>query len=174
MIKHRENENLFVVGFMGAGKTTIGATLAKKLERDFIDTDQAIVQTYGKSISEIFSERGERFFRDYETEIFADIASEVGLVIALGGGTLESSKNRHIVRSTGKSIYLRWSFKNLFGRLNRNGERPLVIIKNKQQLRDLFESRKCFFEDSDLILDCELYQTPHDIVEQIISRIEKG
>ena len=104
---------------MGAGKTTIGVALAKKLEREFIDTDQAITKIFGKPIPEIFSEKGEAFFREYEAEILQDIAREFGRLIALGGGTLESANNRHLVQSTGQSVYLRWKFENL---LHQTGE----------------------------------------------------
>lgn len=90
------SRNIIITGFMGTGKSTIGAILASRLDRSFVDMDVEIVRRVGKSIPDIFSHDGESFFRELETVLLAELVERVGLVISTGGGTLISDRNRRL------------------------------------------------------------------------------
>src|SRR5882672_5846491 len=97
---------IFLVGFMGCGKTTLGRLLAAELHWDFIDLDEELIKRDGRQIKEIFRDNGEEFFRGVETAALRDMARRKRTVIALGGGTFISHENRSLIASSGLSIFL--------------------------------------------------------------------
>ena len=99
--------NIFLIGFMSSGKSSIGRQLAKKLKRDFIDLDQLIEKDYGRSIPQIFEEEGEEAFRKMESEALHSLPNNKGLILALGGGTPCSEKNIEFIKKNGISVYLK-------------------------------------------------------------------
>jgi shikimate kinase len=97
---------IYLVGFMGAGKTTAGRDLAGMLGWDFADLDEAICRSQNRSIAEIFAERGEPHFRRVETAVLAQLARVPRLVVATGGGTYVAEENRRLVEAAGWSVWL--------------------------------------------------------------------
>lgn len=144
----KHHKNIFLLGFMGSGKTTLGKKLAHQLGYHFIDLDQAIEQNTGSTISEIFAAHGEAYFRDMETaELKKIVASDSTNVIALGGGTPCFNNNMEIVNHSGLSIYIKYNAGILTSRLlNAKSERPLIAGKSKEELElfveDLLKKRE--------------------------------
>ena len=126
VIELRVMVNIYLVGFMGAGKTSIGEPLAAKLGAHFVDLDERLAGRFGCTISEVFVDRGEAFFRAAETEELKEVALETGHVVATGGGAFASEENRRIIETSGVSVYLEVPWAALGRRLaGDNGRRPM-------------------------------------------------
>ena len=130
-----EKRNIVLIGMPGSGKTTIGRVLADKLGKDFVDTDEAIVNEVGVEISEIFSEQGEEHFRDLESEIIRRESPYVGKVIATGGGSVLRKENTDLLRMNGSLVFLDRSIDELLP----SSDRPLS--DNAEKVRMLYEAR---------------------------------
>jgi len=102
----RSTRNIVLIGMPGCGKSSIGAALAKKMSREFADTDDLVTETAGKPIPEIFAQDGEETFRKLENEILEDLCKRSGLVIATGGGIVKRQENRDIIRQNGFIVFL--------------------------------------------------------------------
>src|SRR5207302_3634578 len=103
---HRSDAPIFLIGFMGAGKTTVGRELARQLDYDFLDLDELIARQAGKSVQEIFAELGEYEFRNLEREAIRSCERLTRAVVALGGGAYEDEDNRNVLRRIGRPIWL--------------------------------------------------------------------
>jgi shikimate kinase len=132
-----DKQKIFLIGYMGSGKTTIGRLLAKKLNLQFIDTDTFIENRYRKSIHDIFAEKGEVAFREIERNILIEILAFENTVIAAGGGTPCFSDNMDLMTRTGVTIYLKLSEEQLLERLMPiKHKRPLLNNKNPDELKN--------------------------------------
>ncbi len=128
---------IFLVGFMGSGKTTVGKHLAQKLGLTFCDLDQFIEEKQEKSIPEIFAEAGEDAFRIAERNALKEVAIRTDCVISTGGGTPCFFDNMALMNASGTTIYLNTSIKELVHRLHYKGnKRPLLQGKDENQLHD--------------------------------------
>lgn len=147
--------NIFLVGMMGAGKTTIGQSLAKKLGRKFFDTDQEIVSHTGVAIPVIFDIEGEGGFRQRERAILDDLARLDDAVIATGGGIILQESNREILKSSGTVVYLRANVDDLWRRTRRDRNRPLLQTGDPlAMLRRLHGERDpLYHEVADIIVE---------------------
>jgi shikimate kinase len=130
--------NVILIGFMGCGKTTIGLRLAGLLGFDFVDTDTLIVAKAGKQIPEIFAEIGEQGFRALESSILDDLLAQgtERLVISTGGGIVTQPANLPKLQSLGAILWLTTSAENLWQRVKRNRERPMLHTENPRQTFD--------------------------------------
>lgn len=168
--------NLYLVGMMGAGKSTLGRALARALARPFVDTDEQIERETGRTIEEIFRERGEAGFRDLETACLVDISRGRGLVIALGGGAVLRAENRRLIRATGRSIYLRARPETIVARLPEHPARPILLGAELEErlalLRRLLALREPYYLQSDLVIDNEgpLEETLKTILRELRRR----
>lgn len=142
MILH--DKNIVLIGFMGVGKTTIGQMVAKKLDWEFIDTDQEIERRYHMSIPAIFEQKGEDYFRKAERELIVDICSkERQKVLSLGGGAYLQEEVRNACLSHGIVVFLDLSWENWKDRLpSIVHDRPLLKNKALEEIKQLFELRK--------------------------------
>lgn len=119
--------NIILIGFMGAGKTTVGKLLAKECGMRFADTDDRIVSEQRMSIPDIFSRYGEGYFRDLETELLRTMQSDTeNSVISVGGGMPVREENRELLRSLGCVVYLSATKKTILGRVKGDGSRPML------------------------------------------------
>ena len=123
--------NIILVGFMASGKSAVGSVIADRLGWTLVDTDDRIVSSLGKSVSEIFAESGEEYFREKEEEVIRKLCEESGLVISAGGGAFMSQRNRDLMLSTGRVVFLNARPDTLFQRIlndERKGapKRPLL------------------------------------------------
>lgn len=147
--------NIFLVGMMGAGKTTIGQALAKRLTRPFFDTDQEIVRHTGVAIPVIFDIEGEAGFRQREHAILQELTQMNDVVLATGGGVVLQNENCDILKSRGTVIYLRASADDLWRRTRHDRNRPLLHTPNPlETLRALHEQRDPRYREvADIIVD---------------------
>ncbi|MDD4289287.1 MAG: shikimate kinase [Atribacterota bacterium] len=161
-------DNIFITGFMGTGKSTVACALAKKINKNLIDTDKIIESRIGKSIAEIFDSEGEEYFRRIEKQIFQEIASINNLVIATGGGTLLDKENHRLALKNGIIILLQASPQVIFSRLQKENLRPLLSGKNKlAKIIDLLNKRKAKYCRFEYCIDTS-YLTVNQVVEKII------
>ena len=109
--------NIILVGFMASGKSAVGSVIADRLGWTLVDTDDRIVSSAGKSISDIFAELGEKYFREQEEEVISKLCQESGLVISAGGGAFISQHNRDLMLSTGMVVFLNARPDTLFRRI---------------------------------------------------------
>lgn len=120
-------KNLILIGFMGAGKTTVGRLLARERKMRFADTDERLVSEQGISIPEIFEKYGEPYFRDLETDLLRRMQTDTEqTVISVGGGMPVRAENRKLLRSLGCVIYLSASKQTILGRVKNDGSRPML------------------------------------------------
>src|SRR6187402_855134 len=99
--------NIFLIGMMGSGKSTVGRALAQRLDRPFVDTDKVLVERTGVPVATIFEIEGEDGFRRRESGVLAELAQGNGHVVATGGGAVLAAENRDLIRSGGTVVYLR-------------------------------------------------------------------
>lgn len=118
--------NIFLVGLMGAGKTTVGRALAKRLNKRFIDSDHEIEERTGATIPLIFEIEGEAAFRQREAEVIRDLTAQQDIVLATGGGAVLNAESRAYLKSRGTVIYLRASVNSIVQRTSHDKNRPLL------------------------------------------------
>lgn len=123
--------NIFLCGFMGSGKSTIGKSLASDLEIDFIDLDDDIQNKNKMSINTIFKKFSETYFRELETKSLKDICKNDNQIVSLGGGTLLREENTKIIKSSGVLIYLDVNEDTVYSRLKNDTSRPLLNVDDK-------------------------------------------
>jgi shikimate kinase len=147
--------NIFLVGMMGAGKTTIGRALARRLGRTFLDSDREIVARTGVGIPVIFDIEGEAGFRARERSVLLELAALPDIVLATGGGAILNPDNRAAFHRYGTTVYLHAGIEDLWRRIARDRNRPLLQTANPlATLRELFEVRDPLYrEAADLIVD---------------------
>lgn len=154
-IRHK---HIFLVGFMGAGKSYWGQTLATELQLTFVDLDDYIEQQEGMAITAIFKQKGEAFFRTIESKALREISSlATPIVLALGGGTPCFSNNSAIIKKCSVSFFLDIDQETLLQRLfKESAKRPLLHNKTKGELRSYIEnklsSRRLFYEQADFFI----------------------
>ena len=125
-VVNKEHTLIFLTGFSGSGKSTIGPLLANSLGYEFVDLDQSIEQRTGKTITRIFAENGEKFFRDLELHTLKGLIEQNNLVISLGGGVLENDQSYALIQKSGTLVYLKSPSKTLARRLCNKTDRPLL------------------------------------------------
>jgi len=164
-------QNIFLVGLMGAGKSTVGKQLARRMKLDFYDSDRVIVERTGVPIATIFEIEGEQGFRDRETQVLEELSGYEGCVIATGGGGLTRSENVEIIKRSGKLVYLRASAEKLYTRIKHDKARPLMQTDHPlQTLRDLLAEREpTYLGASDIVI-----RTANQKVGVILHRIEQA
>ncbi|WP_211452274.1 bifunctional shikimate kinase/3-dehydroquinate synthase AroKB [Collimonas antrihumi] len=169
----RYTGNIFLVGLMGAGKTTVGRALAKKLNKLFIDSDHEIEARTGVSIPLIFEIEGEESFRQRETEVIRDLSGRRGIVLATGGGAVMRPENREYLKSRGTVIYLRASIHNILQRTSRDKNRPLLQTADpRRRLEELSRQREPYYRDvADIVIDTGRPNVQF-LVHSILSQLE--
>jgi shikimate kinase len=138
-----KSEKIFLIGFMGSGKSTLGKKLANKLNKSFFDLDEEIEKHEGKTVAAIFEQHSEVYFRKLEKEQLNKITAENNdFVMALGGGTPCFYDNMDFINKNGQSIYLKYNSGVLLSRLiNAKSERPLIKDKTENQLTNFIEEK---------------------------------
>jgi shikimate kinase len=140
--------NVFLVGMMGAGKSTVGRALARRLGREFVDCDREIVDRTGVPIATIFEIEGEAGFRRRESAVLAELAGRQGTVVATGGGAVLAEENRRLMREHGTVVYLHASLDHLHERTRRDVSRPLLAQGDRlATLGALLEARDPLYRE---------------------------
>ena len=167
-------KNIYLVGLMGAGKTTIGKALAKRLDLGFVDSDRVVEERTGVSIPTVFEIEGEDGFRKRESLVVADLSRLSGRVVATGGGVVLRPENRSNMRANGFVVYLNVPLHLLWERMRYDKSRPLLKVANPlNRLRELFVERDPYYREvADLIIDGSRMKT-QAILELLVKKIEK-
>ncbi len=157
-------DRVYLTGFMGSGKSTVGPILANTLGYDFVDVDRRIELSEGMSVGEVFRLRGEEYFRLREREAIVRVSQERSLVVALGGGALVDPLNFETVSTTGILVYLRLPKEILMKRLQHREDRPLLTdaagavladSELRERIETLYRTREPLYAKADLILDAD-------------------
>ncbi len=171
---HNINSNIFLIGMMGSGKTTIGRILARKMKKQFIDSDHEIELRTGAKIPLIFEIEGEIGFRKREAKVISELTSLKNIVLATGGGVILSEKNRRFLKERGIVVYLQASVNSLVQRTSYDSNRPLIKSKNpKSSIEKLIFQRKSLYEE---IADIKLESGRPNVqllVQKIITTLNK-
>ena len=162
-------KSIYLVGFMGSGKTSIALALKDKLGWKSQDTDELIEEEYHQSIPTIFKDKGEQVFRDYETAILKK-TQQKQTVIATGGGIIERKENREFLKQHGIVIFLDTSWEEIVKRLSDDGSRPIWSNKNMDKKKLLKERLPKYKEVADIIIKTD--QKSIDVItDEIISNL---
>jgi shikimate kinase len=163
--------NIFFVGLMGAGKTTIGKILAKHLGKIFYDTDHEIEKRTGVKVATIFELEGEDGFRKRETAIIQELSQLSNIIMATGGGAILAVENRELLKSNGTVIYLRANVNELTHRMRNDKHRPLLQnVDVRAKLEQLYAERNPLYTETAALI----FDTGNQPVASIISQIEKS
>jgi shikimate kinase len=169
-----QNESIFLVGPMGAGKSTVGRLLADKLRYQFKDSDHEIEARTGTTIPTIFDIEGEQGFRDREQAVIDELTQQPGLVLATGGGAVLRPENRQALAGRGFVVYLKSPVHALVQRTRFDRNRPLLQTDNPAEVleRIVKEREPLYQEVADLVIETEFYSV-HRVVKQILDRLEQ-
>jgi shikimate kinase len=167
------HRHVVLVGLMGAGKSTVGARLAARLGRPFVDTDEVVEALAGRTIAQIFAESGEAAFRELERTAVADAcASPAPLVIACGGGSVLDAHNRSAIKRAGVVVWLRASAAQLAARVGAGDDRPLFASGSPvETLERLERLRAASYEAvADITVDTEVLD-PDAVTERVLAEV---
>ena len=166
--------NIFLVGPMGSGKSSLGKKLAKSLDKKFIDTDKEIEKKENKTINEIFENEGEKYFREKEKEFLINIPNNLNMVIATGGGIITDQENREKLKEN-RVIFLNASVERQSKRTSRSDKRPLLKnVDRLKKLRELYDQRLKFYKEvSNFEINVDKYKSK-DIIMKIIEKLNEN
>ena len=153
-----------LLGFMGAGKSTI----ARGLDPDFVDMDALLEDRLGMPIARFFEEKGEAAFRQIEEEVLADLL-KMDQVVSTGGGVVISQKNRALLKENSDNIYLKADFETLYQRISddKENQRPLYLNNSKEELAAIFNERQAWYEEvASKVIDVSKL-SPEEIIEEL-------
>ena len=163
--------NIFLIGFMGTGKTTLGQMLADRTSMKFIDLDFQIEEQTGKKISEIFIDEGEAWFRKKETEVLSGYIVQSNQVFSTGGGIVLNPYNVELMKENGIVIALKANMETLWERLKDSTNRPLLKNENpKEALQRLYQQRIELYDDSHISIQVDEH-SPAELVQEILAKI---
>jgi len=166
------NGNIFLVGMMGAGKTTLGRALASRLEREFVDTDRALVERTGVPVATIFEIEGEEGFRRREAAVLDELCGHDGRVVATGGGVVLEERNRSRMRESGTVVYLRARLESLWERTRQDTTRPLLATPNpRSRLAQLLEEREPLYRDTAHVIVDTGSQSAATLVNRVLAAL---
>jgi shikimate kinase len=163
---------IYLVGFMGSGKTTIGRELATRIDAPFFDLDELIEAAEKMSIKELFAQRGEPYFRKRERDILRSTKHLEAAVIATGGGTFTFDENIQFIQSEGLSVYLSAPYALLRARVGDKTNRPL--FNDDLSTHELYANRIRYYRMSDITIDVREEETPMEIVERLVLELPKS
>lgn len=161
-------DNIFLVGLMGAGKTTIGKNLARQLDKTFLDADHALEERTGVRIPVIFEIEGEAGFRKREEEALDALTGKQNIILATGGGAVLAASNRERLKARGTVVYLHGRPEDLYQRTRHDKGRPLLQTGNRlQKLKDLYQTRDPLYREvADIVVDTGR-QSVHSLTEKL-------
>jgi shikimate kinase len=172
---------IYLAGFMGSGKSTIGPILANTIGYRFVDVDREIEEQSGKSVSAMFQEEGESAFRAVERSVLGRVSGLEEAVVSLGGGTVAQEENFRIIRSTGVIVYLQLSPEEALRRMKHKTDRPMLRDESgrplgedalEKRIRQLLDSRELFYKQADIIVPTEK-QSVGNTVDIIVRKLRK-
>tara|TARA_Y100001935_G_C17303946_1_gene511037 strand:- start:1374 stop:1928 length:555 start_codon:yes stop_codon:yes gene_type:complete len=175
ILKMAIDKNIFLIGMMNSGKTTVGKILSKKIKLDFIDTDKQIEKIMSKTISEIFNIFGEKKFREVESLFFIEKSKEKGIVFSTGGGLVLNELSTNSLKNNGITILLETSIEHLVKRIKIN-DRPLLKNSSnyKSDLSKIWKERKkLYYNYADIVINNDNL-SPDETVEEILKVLSEN
>lgn len=165
--------SIVLIGLMGAGKTAVGRRLASKLDLPFTDADREIELAAGQTVSEIFAEHGEPYFRQGEIRVIARLLQGGPQVLATGGGAYMDARTRANIKARGVSVWLKAELSVLLHRVRRRGDRPLLASgEPDKMMRDLMEKRYPVYAEANITVESR--DLPHDvIVSEVVEALSR-
>lgn len=164
---------IYLVGFMGVGKTTVGRLLAERLRVPFVDLDEQIEREQGRTIRSIFDSSGEPYFRSCEREALARTVATPDAVVSTGGGTFTFPENRSLMHQLGVSVHLSAPFDVIAARLaGKHDQRPL--FRSEQAAFELFTARQVHYRLADVAVTISPHETPREIAERVLLSLPRG
>lgn len=140
-------ENIFLIGFMGAGKSTIAKALCKELQMQLVEMDARIVEEQGMSINDIFAQYGEDHFRDIESQLILTLGEEGNTIVSCGGGVVVRSQNIEFMKKSGKVVFLSATPETIYERVKNSTDRPILNgHMNVEYIAELMEKRRALYE----------------------------
>jgi len=167
--------NLFLVGMMGAGKTTVGRLLARRLRRTFLDSDHEIEQRCGVPVPVIFEIEGEPGFRAREAQMIVELSAREGIVLATGGGAVLDAESRRWLAARGTVVYLHAAPADLYERVRHDKNRPLLATPDPlAKLESLYAERDPLYREiADVVVDTGL-QSAQTLARHLLGRLEEN
>lgn len=167
-------KNIFLIGYMGTGKSTVAACMAKQYNMAVLEMDQMIVEREGMSISDIFAKYGEDYFRDVETKLLIEIQTQENKVVSCGGGVVLREKNVNEMRKGGNIVLLSARAETILERVKDDDSRPLLQgNKNIEFINNMLEKRRPKYESAaDVVIETDGKQVS-DICNEIFEQIRK-
>ncbi len=163
---------VFLCGFMGCGKTTVGKLAAKKLGCGFTDTDDLIVRTFDMTIPEIFDQKGEPFFRTAEAEIVKSLCGKTTVAACGGGAMLNPDTARAAIESGSAVVFLDVPFETCYERIKDDTNRPIVVSSTRDELEALYNARReVYLRHSNIHIACS--ESPMITADQIVQAVRK-
>ena len=162
-----------MVGMMGAGKTAIGAALARRLGVPFLDSDTEIEAAADRTVAEIFERDGEAFFREKESQIIARLLDGPPAVLSTGGGAYLAEANRRMISERGVAVWLRADLELLWDRVRHKTTRPLLLTEDpKGTLTRIYEDRTPIYAMADLIVEADPAYSIEDMTDQVFEKLK--
>ena len=170
----RGRRNVFLVGMMGAGKTTAGRLMARRLKREFLDTDLEIERRCGVQVPVIFEIEGEAGFRQREAAVIAELTAREDVVLATGGGAVLDEANRRHLAARGTVVYLHAPPPALYERVRQDRNRPLLATADPQaRLQELYAVRDPLYREiADIVVDTGR-QSVQNLARQLLARLKE-
>lgn len=167
-------KNIFLIGFMGTGKSTIARNMKRKYHMEILEMDETIVEREGMSIPDIFSIKGEMYFRDLETALLKEMQEKDNVVVSCGGGIVLREQNVESMKKSGYIVLLTASPETILKRVKRDENRPLLKgKKNVKDIQELMEARREKYESAADIQICVDQTDSRKVCLEIINRIER-
>lgn len=165
-------ENVFLIGFMGAGKSTIAKKLREDLQMELVEMDARIVEEQGMSINDIFAQYGEDHFRDIESQLIVTLGEEGNTIVSCGGGVVVRPQNVEYMKKSGKVVFLSATPETIYDRVKNSTERPILNgHMNVEYIAELMEKRRALYEAAaDIKIDTD-QKSREEICKEIIDKL---
>jgi len=167
-------DNIYLIGMMGSGKSTIGEKLANNLNMEYVDIDNDIESVHEMTIVDIFNQLGEKKFREIESAYFLEKSKQTNQVFSTGGGIILNIENRDILKNNGRTFFLEADCKILLNRIKNISSRPLLDNKSPiETISSIWEKRKKYYYDSsDYTINTNTLSI-HDVIDEIAQKVKK-
>lgn len=168
-------KNIFLIGFMGAGKSTIARALQRKLKLPLVEMDERIASEQGMAITEIFERYGQERFRDMESELLCSLGKQAPVIVSCGGGVVIRAKNAEEMKRSGVVVFLSATPETVYERVKDSSDRPILNGNmNVEYIADLMEKRRRLYEGAASVTVATDGRTRDEICDEILEFIEKA